>query len=70
MCFNNTIKSLDVNSVEYEAWLLKDQLVMSWILNSMEHNLVKIFSYSESFLDFWDAGHDMYGKQNNSAWIF
>ena len=70
MCFNNTIKSLDVKSVEYKAWLLKDQLVMSWILNSMEHNLVKIFSYSESFLDFWDVGHDMYGNQNNSAWIF
>jgi hypothetical protein len=42
---------------------------MSWILNSIEHNLAKIFSYSESSLDFWDAGHDMYGNQNNSAWI-
>jgi len=42
---------------------------MSWILNSMEHNLAKIFSYSESSLDFWDAGHDMHGNQNNSAWI-
>lgn len=42
---------------------------MSWILNSMEHNLAKIFSYAESSLDFLDGGHNMYGNQNNSTWI-
>jgi hypothetical protein len=36
---------------EYEMWLSKDQLVMSWILNSMEQNLAEIFNYSESAHD-------------------
>lgn len=60
----------EVNDVEYEAWLSKRQPVMSWILNSMEHNIAEIFSFSESLLDLWDAIHDMYRNQNNSIRIF
>ncbi|GJW92346.1 retrovirus-related pol polyprotein from transposon RE2 [Tanacetum coccineum] len=59
-----------VTSPEYEAWLPKDQMVMSWILNSMERNIAEIFSYSESSKDLWEAVRDMYGNQNNSARIF
>jgi len=43
---------------------------MSWIFNSMEWNLAEIFSYFESTHDLWNAIHDMYGNQNNAAWIF
>ncbi|GKF16345.1 hypothetical protein Tco_0061263, partial [Tanacetum coccineum] len=45
-------------------------MVMSWILNSMEHNIAEIFSYSESSKDLWEAVRDMYGNQNNSSRIF
>jgi hypothetical protein len=64
---NGTIKSPEVGSLEHEAWLSKDQLVISWILNSMKRNLGEIFSYSESSLDLWNAIRDMYGNQNNAA---
>ncbi|XP_073017997.1 uncharacterized protein [Primulina eburnea] len=67
---NGTLKSPESSSPEYEAWLSKDQQVMSWILNSMERDLAEIFSYSESALDLWNAVRDMYGNQNNSARIF
>lgn len=67
---NGTSKSPESSSPEYAAWLSKDQQVMSWILNSMEHDLAAIFSYSESSLDLWNAVRDMYGNQNNSARIF
>nr|GEY43814.1 putative Gag-polypeptide of LTR copia-type [Tanacetum cinerariifolium] len=59
-----------VTSPKYEAWLSKDQMVMSWILNSMERNIAEIFSYSASSKDLWEAVRDMYGNQNNSARIF
>lgn len=59
-----------VTSPTYEAWLSKDQMVMSWILNSMERNIAEIFSYSESSSDLWEAVKDMYGNQNNSARVF
>ena len=35
-------------SPEYEAWLSSDQLVMSWLLNSMDPKISDIFNYSES----------------------
>ena len=67
---NGSTISPEVNDPKYEAWLSKDQLVMSWILNSIERNLAKIFSFSESSLDLWDAIRDIYGNQNNSVRIF
>jgi hypothetical protein len=67
---NGSTFSPEVNDPKYEAWLSKDQLIMSWILNSIERNLAKIFSLSESSLDLWDAIHDIYGNQNNSVRIF
>ena len=67
---NGKEKAPVFDSPEYEIWLSKDQLVMSWILNSMERNIAEIFSYSESSLDIWEALRDMYGNQNNSARIF
>ncbi|XP_068344003.1 uncharacterized protein [Pyrus communis] len=43
---NGSIEAPDVASPEYEAWLCKDQLVMSWLLNSMDPKLSEIFSFS------------------------
>ena len=60
----------DVDDLEYEVWLSKYQLVMSWILNSNKRNLVENFSYSKSSLDLWNVIHNMYGSQNNSGRIF
>ena len=48
----------------------KDQLVMSWLLNSMERKIAKIFSYVESFKHLWKNLKEMYGNQNNSACVF
>ncbi|RVX15720.1 Retrovirus-related Pol polyprotein from transposon RE1 [Vitis vinifera] len=56
---NGKEKAPVFDSPEYEIWLSKDQLVMSWILNSMERNIAEIFSYSESSLDLWEALRDM-----------
>ncbi|KAB2615107.1 hypothetical protein D8674_021695 [Pyrus ussuriensis x Pyrus communis] len=36
---NGSIKVPDTSSPNYESWLSKDQLVMSWLLNSMERNV-------------------------------
>ncbi|XP_068344010.1 uncharacterized protein [Pyrus communis] len=67
---NESIEAPDVASPEYEAWLCKDQLVMSWLLNSMDPKLSEIFSFSESSSALWKAVKDMYGNQNNAARVF
>jgi len=42
---NGHIRPLDSPSQAYKAWQCKDQLVMSWLLNSMENHihLLRIF---------------------------
>jgi hypothetical protein len=67
---NGHIRPLDSPSQAYKAWQCKDQLVMSWLLNSMENHIAEIFSYSESFLELWEVVKEMYGNQNNAACIF
>ncbi|KAB2625777.1 hypothetical protein D8674_017437 [Pyrus ussuriensis x Pyrus communis] len=52
---NGSIEVPDVSSPTYEIWLCKDQLVMSWLLNSMERKLAEIFSYSESSFKLWET---------------
>jgi len=36
---NSHIRPLDSSSQAYDAWQCKDQLVMSWLLNSMENHI-------------------------------
>ena len=67
---NRKDKAPDSSSSDFEKWLAKDQMVMSWILNSMERQLAEMFSYYQSSLELWEAVKDMYGTQNNSARVF
>ncbi|XP_068309694.1 uncharacterized protein [Pyrus communis] len=60
----------ELTSPTYEAWLCKDQLVMSWLLNSMEWKIAEIFSYAKSSMHLWKNIKEMYGNQNNSARVF
>ncbi|XP_070665126.1 uncharacterized protein [Malus domestica] len=64
---NGSIEAPDSSSQAYEAWLCKDQFVMSLLLNTMEKHVAEIFSYPESSQDLWKSMKDMYGNQNNYA---
>ncbi|KAM1857263.1 hypothetical protein ACFX14_007391 [Malus domestica] len=67
---NGSSKPPESTSPTYNAWHSTDQLVMSWLLNSMELKLSELFNYSESSLLLWESVKDMYGNQNNSVCIF
>ena len=47
---NGSSEPPESTSPTYDAWHATDQLVMSWILNSMEPKLSELFSYSETSL--------------------
>nr|AEJ72555.1 putative retroelement polyprotein [Malus domestica] len=67
---NGTIVPPEVGDSKYEEWFCKDQLVMSWLFNSMGSKVSEIFSFSESAFDLWKAVKEIYGNQNNAARIF
>ncbi|XP_070679193.1 uncharacterized protein [Malus domestica] len=64
---NGSVEAPDRSSSTYDAWLCKDQLVMSLLLNTMEKHVAEIFSDSNYVHDLWK---DMYGNQNNYAQVF
>ncbi|KAB2600410.1 hypothetical protein D8674_010681 [Pyrus ussuriensis x Pyrus communis] len=67
---NGAIAAPATSSPTYASWLCKDQLVMSWLLNSMERRTAKIFNYSESSMHLWKQVEEMYRNQNNAARVF
>ncbi|CAL8996741.1 unnamed protein product, partial [Prunus brigantina] len=67
---NGNIPAPAVDDPKYEDWFCKDQLVMSWLLNSMEPQVAEIFSFFDSAQHLWTAVKEMYGNQNNAARIF
>ncbi|KAM1263257.1 hypothetical protein ACFX13_028930 [Malus domestica] len=64
---NGNVEAPDSSLSTYGAWLCKDQLVMSLLLNTMEKHVAEIFSYYNSSLDLWKALQNMYG---NHARVF
>ncbi|KAM1201341.1 hypothetical protein ACFX2J_017452 [Malus domestica] len=67
---NGVIPMPEITSPNYDAWLCKDQLVMSWLLNSMDRKIAEIFSYAESSMTLWKNLKVMYENQNNAARVF
>lgn len=59
---NGSVEIPDSSFQTYGAWLCKDQLVMSLLLNTLEKHVVEIFSYCESLQDLWKSVKDMYGN--------
>ncbi|XP_068331447.1 uncharacterized protein [Pyrus communis] len=67
---NGSVEAPDISSSTYGAWLCKDPLVMSLLLNTIEKHVAEIFSYYNSSCELWKALQDMYGNQNNYARVF
>lgn len=67
---NGTINPLESTSLSFDAWHSNDQLVMFWILNSMEPKFLELFSYLGSSHLLWESVKEMYGSQNNAARVF
>ena len=66
----NSTCPADAADYKYEDWMASDQLVKSWLLNSMEPHVAEIFTFSDSVKTLWDSLTEFYGSQNNVARIF
>ena len=57
-------------SPKFELWFSQDQLVRSWLINSMEPKLHKIFQYVDYALSMWNSVKELNGHLNDSARVF
>lgn len=54
----------------FEDWIANNQLVRSWLFNSMEAHVAENYTFSNSAEKLWESVADSYGSQNNAARIF
>lgn len=48
---NGKIKALSLDDSKYKDWFSTNQSVMSWILNSLEPDIITIFNFVETSKD-------------------
>ncbi|WCJ39233.1 hypothetical protein M5689_020236 [Euphorbia peplus] len=60
----NIDQPVDLASDEYRKWKETDDLVFSWILNSLSKELGSVFMYATSSKQFWENLKEMYGQSN------
>ncbi|XP_026436193.1 uncharacterized protein LOC113334063 [Papaver somniferum] len=65
---NNTCP--DAKDPKYEDWIDDNQLVRTWLLQSMEPHISEIFSFSKFAKDLWKSVASLYGLRNNVARVF
>jgi gag-polypeptide of LTR copia-type len=51
-------------------WQQNDTSVMTWLLNSMEPQVSRLFMFMNSAKEIWDETKEMYGQDQNFSYIF
>jgi hypothetical protein len=66
-----TIPVAKVQSAKtYPNWETNDINVMNWLLNSMEPQISRLFMYLESAKEIREETKEMFGQEQNLAYIF
>jgi gag-polypeptide of LTR copia-type len=50
-------------------WQQNDTSVMTWLLNSMEPQVSRLFMFMNSAKEIWDETKEMYGQDQNFSYI-
>jgi gag-polypeptide of LTR copia-type len=53
-----------------EEWETTDQMIMSWLLSTMEPKISNTLMYSATSKEIWDKAKKRYGQQSNFTHIF
>ncbi|XP_031489855.1 uncharacterized protein LOC116257354 [Nymphaea colorata] len=58
------------NDSNYEVWESENDMVMAWLMNSMEPHISSLFLYKETAKEIWDTLKEMYSEQNNLTRVY
>ncbi|XP_073153944.1 uncharacterized protein [Henckelia pumila] len=54
----------------YKTWLVENSMVLAWLINSMEPNIIRRYSWFKTAKEVWDAAKRMYSDLGNASQIF
>jgi gag-polypeptide of LTR copia-type len=57
-------------TTKIEEWETIDQMIMTWLLSTMEPQISNVLMYSSTSKEVWDKAKRRYGQQKNFAHIF
>lgn len=60
----------DEKSPGYRTWKVENNMVMSWLLNSMTNETGENFMYYKTAKEIWDAVRETYSNKDNTSAIF
>ena len=55
---------------QFTNWEIKDNMVQSWLLNSMTPSIGEKFLFHKTAYEIWDSAHHTYSNQSNTAHLF
>ncbi|KAG8373786.1 hypothetical protein BUALT_Bualt11G0061300 [Buddleja alternifolia] len=55
------------SSSDYRTWKVENNMVMSWLLNSMTNETGQNFMYYKTTKEIWDAALDTYSNKDNTS---
>ena len=58
------------NSPGYRLWKVENNMVMSWLLNSMTNETEENFMYYKTAKEIWDAARETYSNKDNTSAVF
>ena len=67
---NGKCIQLYLNSKNYKQWLGVDNMIISWLLNSISKDIVDAFLYTNTAKELWDELAKRYGECNGHSLIY
>ena len=64
------ISKPDSTSAEYKTWRAENNMVMSWLINSMTTEIGENFLLYTTAKDIWDAARETFSSSENTAELF
>jgi len=58
------------SDAEYRKWKIENNIVMSWLLNSMDNDVSENFLLYDTAKEIWDAARETFSTTNNTAELF
>ncbi|XP_049931518.1 alpha-thujene synthase, chloroplastic-like [Nymphaea colorata] len=62
---NGKTKAPATTDPSYDQWESEKDMVMAWLLNSMEPSIANLFTYQDTAHGIWEALKERYSEQNN-----
>ncbi|XP_009783439.2 uncharacterized protein [Nicotiana sylvestris] len=63
---NGALKSLDMTSPDHKQWSCVNDMVISWILNTLSKDIADSVIYSKTAKELWNSLEQRFGRSNGA----